>query len=165
MQYRPSQAFQLSLISRRLSSREPAKIPEILSFVIFNFGIHYMIKNVEDIAARGSEIALTSTCYSVPLLFLLWNPREALMRKDQMCYHTSWIQFQSIKIGKILCLWRWSMHYSTMNLPWKQSKGYLDEQILSDFIYMSSRRAGLTPKDSCMSYPSQGDAFSARVNL
>lgn len=141
--------------------------PRFLKFHLLSFSIWIFIIRSKFFwdAVRGSDIAMTSTCYSVPLLFLLWNPQEALMRKDQMCYYTSWIQFQSNKIGKNLCLWRWSMHYSTMNLPWKQSKGYLDEQILSDLIYTSSRRAGLTPKDSCMSYPSQGDAFSARVNL
>lgn len=57
------------------------------------------------------------------------------------------------------------MHYWTMDLPWKQSKGYIDEQILSDSIYTSCRRDGPTPKDSWMSYPSQGEALSARVNL
>lgn len=57
------------------------------------------------------------------------------------------------------------MHYWNMDLPWKQSKGYLDEQILSDSIYTRCRRDGPTPKDSCMSYPSQGEAFSATVNL
>lgn len=55
------------------------------------------------------------------------------------------------------------MHYSTISLPWKQSKGYLDEHILSDSISMSCRRTGLTPKDSCMSSPSQGEAFSQEL--
>lgn len=57
-------------VQEEMSGKEPAEIPEIPSFVIFNLGIHYTINNFLDIVITGSDITLTSTCYSATLLFL-----------------------------------------------------------------------------------------------
>lgn len=114
-----------------------------------------------DVEVTRSGVALTSTSTVLPHDCFISGIFRNLSREKIKCSTTqAGSNFRAIREERVFVYGDEACIIQPWTCLGNNKKGYLDEEILSDPIYTSSGGAGL---DSCVSYPTQGEAFSQEL--